>query len=73
MNDVQEKLEQLIEKGWSQAALSDELGVDGGTVNRWYRGRTYPPLPKPVLLALDQLLERKRIPWVGSGLNLPGA
>ena len=62
MIDIQEKLTQLIEKGWSQAALSDELGVNKGTVYRWYLGKTYPPLPKPVLMALDQLSERKRIP-----------
>jgi transcriptional regulator with XRE-family HTH domain len=59
MNDIQTKLEDLIQKGWSQAAIADELNVHKGTINRWYLGDTYPPMPKPILMALDILLRRK--------------
>ena len=62
MNEVQAKLSELQEMGWTQAAISDELAVHKGTVNRWQLGQTYPPIPKPVLLALDSLLKRKRVP-----------
>ena len=62
MNDIQEKLSELGGKGWTQAAIADELNIHKGTVNRWQLGQTYPPTPKAVLLALDALLKRKRIP-----------
>jgi transcriptional regulator with XRE-family HTH domain len=62
MNDVQTKLHELHEKGWTQAAIADELDVHKGTVNRWRLGQTYPPMPRPVLMALDILLKRRRIP-----------
>ena len=62
MNDIQEKLSELGDKGWTQAAIADELSIHKGTVNRWQLGQTSPPTPKAVLLALDALLTRKRIP-----------
>ena len=62
MNDIQAKLHDLTEKGWTQAAIADELEVHKQTVNRWQFGQTYPPMSKPIIMALDSLMSRKRIP-----------
>jgi transcriptional regulator with XRE-family HTH domain len=62
MNEVQDRIAQLQEKGWTLASLADELGVTPNAVEKWKAGDRYPPLERPVLDALDQLLKRKRIP-----------
>ena len=62
MNAVQEKIEELQAKGWTLAALSDELDVHHMTVRRWQTGDRFPENVKPVMMALDQLLKRKRVP-----------
>ncbi len=62
MNDVQIKINELQEKGWTLAALADELEVTVNAVEKWKAGDRYPSNAKAVLTLLDQLLERKRIP-----------
>ena len=62
MNEVQEKLSELQSKGWTLAALSDEMGVHHMTVRRWLSGDRYPENVKMVLMGLDALTRRKRIP-----------
>ena len=62
MNDVQDVVSKLVGKGWSLAALSDEIGVTAITMMRWKDGSHYPINAKPVLLALETLMHRKRIP-----------
>ena len=62
MNDVQEKIELLVAKGWSQAAIADELGVTLNAVQKWKYGDRYPSNAKLVLNALDALSLRKKIP-----------
>ena len=62
VNDVQRKVAELRAKGWTQQAIADELEVKWLTIHRWESGQTYPPMPKPILLALDGLMARKRIP-----------
>ena len=62
MNEVQENIAELQRKGWTLAAIADEVGVTWFTAQRWKDGRQYPNTPKPVLAALDALLKRKRIP-----------
>ena len=62
MNDVQIKLKELNEKGWTSSAISDELGVTNVTVYRWQSGDRYPENVKPILIVLDQLMRRKNIP-----------
>ena len=62
MNAIQETLVQLQEKGWTLAALADELAVTVNAVEKWKAGDRYPSNPKLVLHALDGLAKRKRIP-----------
>ncbi len=62
MNDIQTKINELQEKGWTLAALADELGVTVNAVEKWKAGDRYPSNVKAVLTLLDQLLKRKRIP-----------
>jgi hypothetical protein len=65
MNEVQAKIAQLQEKGWTLAAIADsnELGgVHRNTIGMWKAGTRYPRLDKPILDALDRLLKRNRIP-----------
>lgn len=62
MNEVQIKIAQLEAKKWSLRAIADELQAHRNTVNSWKAGSRYPRLDKPVLDALDHLLQRNRIP-----------
>jgi transcriptional regulator with XRE-family HTH domain len=62
MNEVQDRIAQLEEKGWTLAAIADGLEVTTNAVEKWKAGDRYPRLEKPVLDALDQLLKRRRIP-----------
>jgi len=62
MNEVQARIAQLQEKGWTIAAIADGLAVTTNAVEKWKAGERYPRLEKPVLDAFDQLLKRKRIP-----------
>ena len=62
MNDVQEKLAELQGKGWTLAAIADELEITVSAVEKWKAGSRYPDTPKPVMVVLDSLLRRKRIP-----------
>ena len=62
MNDIQKKLGELQEKGWTLAALADELGNHVNTLEKWKAGERYPSNEKSVMLALEGLAKRKRIP-----------
>ena len=62
MNDVQELLTELRSKGWTKAAISDEIGVEYDTVARWERGVRYPNNVGGVKLQLSELLRRRRVP-----------
>jgi hypothetical protein len=62
LNDIQARIALLQEKGWTLAALADELEVTPNAIEKWKAGDRYPRLEKPVVDALDQLLKRKRIP-----------
>ena len=59
MNDIQEKLSELQDKGWTLAAIADELGITPDAVVKWKSGIRYPGMPKPVMLALNPLLKRR--------------
>lgn len=62
MNDIQAKLAELEEKGWTLAAIADELEISHNAVEKWKVGDRYPRNAKAVLIVLDQLSKRKRIP-----------
>lgn len=62
MNDVQGKIAGLQEKGWTLAALADELGVTVNAVEKWKAGDRQPSNAKAILFLLEQLLKRKRVP-----------
>jgi len=62
MNEIQSRITELEAKGWSLAAIADELQVAYNTVQKWKAGERNTRLEKPVLDSLDRLLERKRIP-----------
>jgi transcriptional regulator with XRE-family HTH domain len=59
---VQNKIAQLQDKGWTLAALADELGVTTNAVGKWKSGERSPNNTKAVLMLLDKLMKQKRIP-----------
>ena len=62
MNEVQSMLKELNDKGWTDAAIADELEVSHMTVFRWQKGLRSAQNSRSVLYSLNALLERKRIP-----------
>ena len=59
MNDIQELIRQLRERGWSVPAISKEICVAGNTVDRWCHGTRYPANAACVKASLTQLLQRQ--------------
>lgn len=49
------KLSELVQKGWTYAAIADALGVSQRTVARWHHGTQAPGLTGPVLKVLATL------------------
>jgi transcriptional regulator with XRE-family HTH domain len=62
MTEIQSKISELQEKGWTLAALADELGVTVNAVEKWKAGDRNPNNLKSVISLLDKLNIRKRIP-----------
>jgi predicted transcriptional regulator len=62
MNTVQGKIAELQEKGWTLAAIADELDVTVNAVEKWKAGDRQPTNAKAILMLLNQLIRRKRIP-----------
>lgn len=60
--EVQAKIAELQEKGWTLAALSDELGVTVNAVEKWKAGDRQPTNSKAVLSMLDRINMKKRVP-----------
>lgn len=60
MNKVQTKITALQEKGWTLAAIADEVELTVNAVEKWKAGVHSPN--KATLTFLDQLLTRRRIP-----------
>ena len=62
MNELQIKLLELKDRGWTMAAIADELGVSHMAVFRWQKGMRNAENSRSVLHMLDTLMKRKRIP-----------
>jgi len=62
MNEVQTRLLELKDRGWTMAAIADELEVSHMTVFRWQKGMRKADNSRSVLHMLDTLMKRKRIP-----------
>jgi transcriptional regulator with XRE-family HTH domain len=62
MNEIQARIANLEAKGWTLAALADELEVTPNAVEKWKAGDRNPNNEKSLLIMLDQLMRRKRIP-----------
>ena len=62
MDKVQQAVLGLVAEGWTLAAIADELSVNAQTVMRWKAGTHGPANAGPVLMALEGLAKRKRIP-----------
>ena len=62
IDDVQNKLLELKDRGWTMAAIADELDVSHMAVFRWQKGMRKAENSRSVLHMLDTLMKRKRIP-----------
>ncbi len=62
MNEVQERLLALQEKGWTLAAIADELEVTVNAVVKWKAGDRMPSNRKSIFEHLDRLLLQRRVP-----------
>jgi len=62
MNEIQTRIANLEAKNWSLAAIADELKAHRNTVGFWKAGIRYPRPDKPIIDALDNLLQRNRVP-----------
>ncbi|MBN2461977.1 MAG: helix-turn-helix transcriptional regulator [Dehalococcoidia bacterium] len=62
MNEIQERIVSLEQKGWTLAALADELGVTRNAVEKWKAGDRQPTNSKAIYILMDELAIRKRIP-----------
>jgi hypothetical protein len=60
MNDVQQLLEQLREKGWTLLTVADDLLVSYSAVRKWSAGMRYPANSPTVKAALRTLLTKER-------------
>ena len=61
-NPIQIRLAVLQNKGWTLAALADELEQKVNTLEKWKAGDRNPANEKAVLAMLEKLESRKRIP-----------
>jgi IS30 family transposase len=59
---IQSKIAELVDKGWTLAAIADELGVTSDTVELWRAGKRNPTNAKGILLMLGRVSAKKRIP-----------
>lgn len=62
MDEVVKLLTELEAKGWTQAAIADELGTAPDTLRRWKSGTQNIRHTKAIALQLEGLLKRRNIP-----------
>lgn len=61
-DEVQAKLAELQEKGWTLANIAREIGQAIRTVESWNQGKRSPANLQSVIISLNNLAKRKRIP-----------
>ena len=59
---VAQALAELEERGWTLAAVADELGVNWLAVYRWRDGTRFPENPNLVLTKIEILAQSNRVP-----------
>ena len=62
MNEIQKRIAELQDKGWTLAALADALEVAHNTVEKWKAGDRQPANAKAIYAMIDDIAGRKRIP-----------
>lgn len=62
MHIIQIKIMELEDRGWTLAALADEIGMSVNTVEKWKAGDNRPRYRLKMYNLLDQIKQRKRIP-----------
>jgi len=62
VNEIQTRIAKLQEKGWTLAALADELEVTVNAVEKWKAGDRQPANSKAIFAMMDEIANRKRIP-----------
>lgn len=62
MNEVQNRIAELENRGWSLAALADELGVTVNAVEKWKAGDSSPSNGKAILALFDVIAKKTDIP-----------
>lgn len=60
--EVQAKLAELQQRGWTLVNIARALSQSSVTVESWKAGTRSPANLQSVLVSLDQLTKRKRIP-----------
>jgi DNA-binding transcriptional regulator YiaG len=61
-DEVQAKLAELRQKGWTLVNIARAIGQATRTVESWNQGTRSPANLQSVLISLDKLAKRKRIP-----------
>ena len=56
MNDIQVKLALLQKRGWTLAAIADELAVSHNAVEKWKAGDRNPTNGKATLMFVESLI-----------------
>tara|TARA_B100000809_G_scaffold155306_1_gene152615 strand:- start:121 stop:378 length:258 start_codon:yes stop_codon:yes gene_type:complete len=59
MSNIQVRITELIESGWTYSALADELGVHRTSIYDWESGKHNPAHARIVLGYMDTLLQRQ--------------
>lgn len=72
MNDVQNIISTLHQKGWTLVALAKELGVTTNAVEKWKAGDRLPSNLKVVYSKLEELLDSKKNPHTIRESNFGG-
>ena len=62
MNEAQERIAVLQQRGWTLAAIADEMEVTVNAVEKWKEGSRFPANAKATLTMLDGLAKRKLVP-----------